>query len=407
MSFGTNVKGFLKDVKGVDRIVDARKTKWENAPTLIDDKNRRDPIRELSDLLHPAAMKVKVVSITDASPTAKTFRFTSEDGHIPAFQSGQYVNFRLKIGDSELTRPYSISSAPYEGRGENGFFEITVRRNRPYLVPDYLFEHVSVGDVLDANLPFGNFYYEPLRDSKHVVALAGGSGIAPFHSMAKEVAHGKLEKVDLTILYGSMKHDDIVLKDELDKIAAECDRVHIVHILSDDPDWDGEKGFLNKDLIAKYTPGPDDRGREATYMFCGPFPMWKVCKEAMNELGVERRRFRCDVINNPADVTKLPGYPAGKETETHKITVVRGIQEDVIEAAANETVAVALERAGIKVDTHCRNGECGFCRSHLLEGDIFVSPIGDGRRLMDKEMGWFHPCASWPLSDLKIKIPIL
>ena len=138
MSFGTNVKGFLKDVKGVDRIVDARKTKWENAPTLIDDKNRRDPVRELADLLHPAAMKVKVVSITDASPTAKTFRFTSEDGHIPAFQSGQYVNFRLKIGDSELTRPYSISSAPYEGRGENGFFEITVRRNRPYLVPDYL-----------------------------------------------------------------------------------------------------------------------------------------------------------------------------------------------------------------------------------------------------------------------------
>lgn len=36
MSFGTNVKGFLKDVKGVDRIVDARKTKWENAPTLIE-----------------------------------------------------------------------------------------------------------------------------------------------------------------------------------------------------------------------------------------------------------------------------------------------------------------------------------------------------------------------------------
>ncbi|MEE1188813.1 MAG: 2Fe-2S iron-sulfur cluster-binding protein, partial [Acutalibacteraceae bacterium] len=142
-------------------------------------------------------------------------------------------------------------------------------------------------------------------------------------------------------------------------------------------------------------------------MFCGPFPMWKVCKDALADLGVARRRFRCDVINNPADVTQLPGYPAGKETETHKITVVRGIQEDVIEAAANETVAVALERAGIKVDTHCRNGECGFCRSHLLSGDIFVSPIGDGRRLMDKEMGWFHPCSSWPLSDLKIKIPIL
>jgi hypothetical protein len=36
-----------------------------------------------------------------------------------------------------------------------------------------------------------------------------------------------------------------------------------------------------------------------------------------------------------------------------------------------------------------------------------ISPISDGRRMMDKEMGWFHPCSSWPLTDLKIKIPIL
>ena len=68
---------------------------------------------------------------------------------------------------------------------------------------------------------------------------------------------------------------------------------------------------------------------------------------------------------------------------------------------------LALERAGIAIDTHCRNGECGFCRSHLLSGDIFVSPVGDGRRMMDKEMGWFHACSSWPLTDLKIKIPIM
>ncbi|MBQ2178555.1 MAG: hypothetical protein II451_05445 [Oscillospiraceae bacterium] len=54
-----------------------------------------------------------------------------------------------------------------------------------------------------------------------------------------------------------------------------------------------------------------------------------------------------------------------------------------------------------------RAGECGFCRSQLLSGEIFVSPISDGRRMMDKEMGWFHPCSSWPLTDLKIKIPIL
>lgn len=113
------------------------------------------------------------------------------------------------------------------------------------------------------------------------------------------------------------------------------------------------------------------------------------------------------MVNNPADISTLPGYPKGTEEKTFRITVVRGIHEDVIDARASESVAVALERSAIPVDTHCRNGACGFCRSQLLGGNIFVSPIGDGRRAMDKELGWFHACSAYPLSDLKIKIPIM
>lgn len=124
-------------------------------------------------------------------------------------------------------------------------------------------------------------------------------------------------------------------------------------------------------------------------------------------MGVPKRHFRHDVVNNLADISTLPGYPKGTETKTFRITVLRGIQEDVIEARESESVAVALERSAIPIDTHCRNGECGFCRSQLLAGDIFVSPIGDGRREMDKELGWFHAGSSYPLSDLKIKIPIM
>ena len=346
-------------------------------------------------------MQFRVTDIREASPSSRVFRFESVDGHIPVFQSGQYVNFRLQIGESLLSRPYTISSAPFEARTDEPFFEITVRRNVPYLVPDYLFENVKVGDVLEGSLPFGFFYWEPLRDSKELVALAGGSGITPFHSMAKEIAYGKMKGCKLTILYGSVKADDIVLKKELDEIEAACPDVKVVHVLSDEPDWPGEKGFITREIIEKYS-SPD-----CTYMFCGPLPMFNFVKKALDEMSVPVRRFRHDVVNNPADVSTLPGYPKGTETKTFQITVLRGIHEDVIPAAASESVAVALERAGIKVDTHCRNGECGFCRSQLLSGDIFVSPIGDGRRRMDKEMGWFHACSTWPLSDLKIKVNIM
>ena len=392
------INGFLKDVGGASRVTKAREEALKNASPVPQPK---DAIRELTDKLHPLEMQFRVVEIREASPTARTFRLESVDGHIPVFQSGQYANFRLKIGASELTRPYTISSAPYEARGEKPFFEITVRRNAPYLVPDYLFENVKVGDVLDGSMPFGFFYYEPLRDTKNLVALAGGSGITPFYSMAKEIAHGKLQGVKLTILYGSVHSSDIILKDELDAVCAECQDVQVVHVLSDDADWQGEKGFITKEIIEKYS-APD-----ATYLFCGPLAMYQFVSKALDELGVPKYRFRHDVINNPADISTVPGYPKGTEEKTFKITVVRGIQEDVIEAKASEPVAVALERAAIPVDTHCRNGECGFCRSQLLAGDIFVSPIGDGRREMDKQLGWFHACSAWPLSDLKIKIPIL
>lgn len=323
------------------------------------------------------------------------------DGHIPVFQCGQFVNFRLKIGESLLTRPYTISSAPYEARGEHPFFEITVRRNVPYLVPDYFFENVHVGDVLTGALPFGTFYWEPLRDTTELVALAGGSGITPFYAMAKEIAHGKMHGCRLTILYGSVKSDDIVLKDKLDQICAECPDVKVVHVLSDDPDWPGEHGFITREIIEKYA------APNSTFLFCGPLAMFRFVRKALEDMGVPQRRFRHDVVNNPADISTLPGYPKGTEEKTFCITVVRGIHEDVIDARASESVAVALERSAIPVDTHCRNGACGFCRSQLLGGDIFVSPIGDGRRAMDKELGWFHACSAYPLSDLKIKIPIM
>ena len=392
------VKGFLQDVGGASRVTKLREENFAKGSPIPDP---RDPIREMADKLHPEHMLFKVVDIREASPSSRIFRFESADGHIPVFQSGQYVNFRLKIGESLLSRPYTISSAPYEARTEHPFFEITVRRNVPYLVPDYLFENVKVGDTLEGALPFGFFYWEPLRDSKEIVALAGGSGITPFHSMAKEIAYGKMKGCKLTILYGSVKANDIVLKKELDEIEKACPDVKVVHVLSDEPDWPGEKGFITREIIEKYST-PD-----CSYMFCGPLAMFRFVKKALDEMGISGRRFRHDVVNNPADVSTLPGYPKGAEKKAFKITVLRGIHEDVIEAKASEPVAVALERSGIAIDTHCRNGECGFCRSHLLEGEIFVSPIGDGRRRMDKEMGWFHACSSWPLTDLKIKIPIM
>ena len=96
------VKGFLKDVGGASRVTEARRAAIQNASAVPDPK---DHIREIADLLHPDPMPLQVTEIRQTSPYSRTFRFESPDGHIPVFQCGQYASFRLKIGQSELTRP--------------------------------------------------------------------------------------------------------------------------------------------------------------------------------------------------------------------------------------------------------------------------------------------------------------
>jgi len=391
------IKGFLQDVGGASRVTKARLTAFEDAS---EKPVADDPIGRVAREWHPGKLELVVDRIYPVSPTAKTVRFVRADGQkLPPFYAGQFISLAFHINGETVTRPYSLSSAPFEARQEKGFVEITVRRSKgDGFIADYVNSELKVGDRLLGNLGLGQFYYEPLRDAKHVMALAGGVGITPFASMAKEIAHGTLD-MDLTILYGSVSPDDIILKDQL--AGLNCDRVKVVHVLSGaDEGWTGERGFLSAELIRKYTKG------DTSYFICGPQAMYTFLREEIKKLNVPARRVRFEVFGQAKDITAFPGYPQEKKGETYTLTVRRGIHEDRIPARATESLVVALERANIAIDTACRSGECGFCRTKVLSGDYYVCPENDGRRGADRDFGYVHACAAYPLSDMTIKIPI-
>lgn len=392
------VKGFLKDVGGASRVTKARLAAFENAsPVAVKD----DPIGNVAREWHPGKIDLVVTDVRPASKTATTVRFERADGKkLPPFYAGQFMVIDFPMGESLISRPYSISSAPYQARlAEHAFVEITVRRSKgDGFICDYINDSVKVGDAFRGMIGCGQFYYEPLRDAKHVVALAGGVGITPFASMAREIAHGTLD-FDLTILYGSVSSDDITLKDELDQLKS--DKLHIVHVLSgDEPDWTGERGFLTAELIKKYS------AEDTTYFICGPQVMYKFLRGELTKLDPPRRRVRFEVFGQAKDITVFEGYPQEVKDKVFNLTVVRGVHEDVIPAKATESLVVALERAGIRIETGCRSGECGFCRTKVLSGSVFICPESDGRRAADKDFGYVHACAAYPTSDVKIKIPI-
>ncbi len=85
--------------------------------------------------------------------------------------------------------------------------------------------------------------------------------------------------------------------------------------------------------------------------------------------------------------------------------VVTGDGEKVtVPARCDEPLLVAIERAGIKAPSRCRSGECGWCRSRLVSGEVLAPGLTERRRLYDVVAGYIHPCCSFPCGDCVIAI---
>ena len=95
---------------------------------------------------------------------------------------------------------------------------------------------------------------------------------------------------------------------------------------------------------------------------------------------------------------------AGK---TYTVTVLIRGESQSVSCRADQTLLDALEKAGIRAPSHCRSGECGWCHSRLVSGDVYIPEDTDGRRLADKKFGWIHPCCSYPTSDVTLDVPVI
>ena len=355
-------------------------------------------INNNAKLLHPDHQKLVVSEIIDhPGAGAKTFVFQSAEGKpLAYFRAGQYLSLKLQIGESFVTRPYSISSSPQwtlEGK-----VAITVRTNPGGFVADWLLENLKVGDKVIASGGEGQFYYEGLRDAKNVVALAGGSGITPFLSMAYAIRDG-IEDFNLTIIFGSRTEENILFRQELDAICAACDKVKVVHVLSDEEKEGFEHGFITAELIQKYAKDP------YSVFICGPEAMYRFVSGEIDKLGLPGKNVRREMLGVTKKVWEQEGYPAECKDKTFRLTIHQGPKEWVVDASANEPILVAIERAGVAAPSRCRSGECGWCRSKLVSGQFFTPAENEGRRHSDVVNDYIHPCCTFALSDLVIEVP--
>lgn len=356
------------------------------------DKISCENVAAASERLHSKSLSLLVSSISDTGKNAKVIRFVSENGYLPPFEAGQYINIFTEIDGVRTSRPYSISSSPKQ----RAYYEITVARIKDGFVSDFFLDDVKVGDRFEANGPAGVFRFQPVFHSRKSLFLAGGSGITPFLSMIREIVDAALDR-DVVMLYGCRSSKAALYDEELRAYSEKYPnfKYHLV-VSEDDDSWNGEIGFIDRNLIMRLVPNYAER----TCYICGPQVMNDFCKKELEDLGLPEKQIRREMFGTRRDIQNEPGWPenlTGDEVFNVKIG------ERIIPAKSGESLLTALERSGVRMNVCCRSGECSLCRVKLVDGKIFLSK-GVLQRYADDKYGYIHSCKAYPISDLEIII---
>jgi cytochrome-b5 reductase len=98
--------------------------------------------------------------------------------------------------------------------------------------------------------------------------IAGGTGITPMLQIIRAALKNPEDKTRLSLIYANVNFEDILLKKELDTLAAaHPKRFQIYYVLNNPPQgWNGGTGFVTKDQIEKHMPSSN---HDIKVLMCG------------------------------------------------------------------------------------------------------------------------------------------
>lgn len=389
----------LLDMLAFKNLVPLRKKMLRSAPDTRPDPD--PPVNMLARRLHPVRQYLRIDEVIEETPDVRSYRLVPDPARgtsgLAVFRTGQYLSVKLIVDGVRLTRPYSIASSPREAL--DGFYTLTIKRSA--FATGHIWEHWKVGTEVETSGPEGLFYHTRLRDVDQVCGIAGGSGITPFISMLRDF-RDRGWPVVFTLFYGCNRICEIARHGELDALAKESGgRLRVIHVIANEAPAEGmEPGFITADCVRKHVDPA-----ACTFFVCGPQAMYTFVAKELAGFGLAPKRMRFEVFGEIKNVAAMEGYPE-RVANSHVMTVLSQGKAIQVPALSRESVLTAMERAGLAPPSVCRSGQCGWCRTRLLAGEVFVPPDSDDRRGADRTFGVIHACASYPLSDLTVEAPV-
>ncbi len=222
-------------------------------------------------------------------------RLSIEAGGPFDFTAGQFA--QVKFGNLP-PRDYSMANRP---GGE--LLEFHIRRIPGGAVSAHVNTELKVGDTVHIDGPHGISYYRA-KHTGPIVALAGGSGLAPIKSIVEEaLAQGAGQPIHM--YFGVRDERDLYLQDHFSDLAARHPNLSFIPVLSEPSGKTPHRtGYLADVVAADFT----DLDGAKVYL-AGPPIMVETCVERVHERGTADEDCHADAFYTEADKAKLEAAP--------------------------------------------------------------------------------------------------
>jgi ring-1,2-phenylacetyl-CoA epoxidase subunit PaaE len=342
---------------------------------------------------------LKVAEIVPETAEANSIRFAipPELRDAFSFKAGQHLTLRATIDGEEVRRNYSLCTAPADAD-----WMVTVKRIGGGLFSNWIGDQLKAGDTLEVMVPHGSFTTEfDAGNQRHLVGIAGGSGITPVMSLIKTLLREE-PLGRFTLLYGNRDSSSVIFLEALAGLKDKhLGRFEIYHFLDqEEQDIELFNGMLDRtrvaDAVEHLVP---DAAEVDGWFICGPGPMMDAAEGVLLDRNIPKERIHIErfTADRPAEAVSREIAQLQSQAEGVSVAVtLDGRTRRVPFTAGN--ILDSARTAGLPAPFACKAGVCATCRAKVIKGKVEMAARYG---LTDEEVatGYVLTCQSVPLGD--------
>jgi ferredoxin-NAD(P)+ reductase (naphthalene dioxygenase ferredoxin-specific) len=246
-------------------------------------------------IVHPRRLlDCEVMALDDATHDIKRIRLKIVAGGPFDFSAGQFASVTFA---GCPPRDYSMANVPGDP-----ILEFHVRRTAGGATSTHVSEKLTVGDHVRVEGPFGPSY---LRETHRgpIIAVAGGSGMAPIKSVVERALQLALPQ-HIYFYFGVRNERDLYLHEHFARLAETHKNLHFIPVLSDGDNEERRQGLVHEAVAQDF----DEFDGCKAYL-AGPPVMVEATTRLFEQRGMRRVDIHADAFYTAAEMAS-----AGRKT---------------------------------------------------------------------------------------------